>query len=61
MFLIWCFIIWKEESAAMKSRLNELDPDKPTYIFGILKPSLLTGGKEPSVNMQKLQILSKIM
>lgn len=45
----------------MKSRLNALDPDKLAYIFGMLKPSLLTGGEVPSVNMQKLRILSKIM
>lgn len=45
----------------MKSRLNALDPDKLAYIFGMLKPSLLTGGEDASVNMQKLRILSKIM
>lgn len=45
----------------MKSRLNALDPDKLAYIFSMLKPSLLTGGEETSVNMQKLRILSKIM
>lgn len=45
----------------MKSRLDALDSDKLAYIFSILKPSLLTGGEDASVNMQKLRILSKIM
>lgn len=44
-----------------KLRLTALDPNKLAYIFNILKPSLLTGGEDASVNMQKLRILSKIM
>lgn len=45
----------------MKSQLDALDSDKLAYIFSILKPSLLTGGDDSSVNMQKLRLLSKIM